>query len=221
MCWSLKTCRNHPLFFWGGGCGENHWKQTLRMGDWAGNNDLDKCPLGMQLASVEDPWSSADDDPWGTVFFPQSLYYSGSTSLEIKGFLKNLLNFLYWSSNDVFVVGKSKSQYKLKQFTITLSFTIWRAPQLVFCRIIFQTVFPVCVHQHAEWGHTVHLVLELGFLSPAKGHDCPGNKKCFREMTGVLKRITSRLKWDCWFICLGQSHFPLSAFEMNADTFKW
>lgn len=140
MYWSLKTCRTHPLFF--GGCwGGHHWRQTPRMGIWAGNNDLDKCPLGMQLASVEDPWSSADDDPWGTVFFPQSLYYSGSTSLEIKGFLKNLLYFLYWSSNDVFIVGKSKSQYKLKQFKITLSFTIWRAPRLVFCRIIFQTVF--------------------------------------------------------------------------------
>ena len=73
----------------------DHHRQTLRMGGWAGNNDLDTGPLGMQLASVEDPWSSAADDPWGTVFFPQNLYYSGSTSLEIKGFLKNLLYFLY------------------------------------------------------------------------------------------------------------------------------
>lgn len=133
------------------------------MGGWAGNNDLDTGPLGMQLASIEDPWSSAADDPWGTVFFPQNLYYSGSTSLEIKGFLKNLLYFLYWSSNDVFIVGKSKSQYKLKRFKITLSFTIWRAPPLVFCCIIFQTVFPVWVHQYAKWGHMCTLFWDLIF----------------------------------------------------------
>lgn len=122
-------------------------KTNTEWGSGQGNNDLDKCPWN--ACFIWDPWSSADDDPWGTVFF-LSLYYSGSTTLEIKGFLKNLLYFLYWSSNDVFIVGKSKSQYKLKQFKITLSFTIWRAPRLVFCHIIFQTVFPVWVHQHMQ-----------------------------------------------------------------------
>lgn len=50
----------------------------------------------------------------------------------------------------MFIVGKSKSQYKLKQFKITLNFIIQRAPQIAFCRITFQTVFPAWVRQYAK-----------------------------------------------------------------------